>query len=313
MTVNDSIPAPLSLVSATPSQGNPCTGDPAVACDLGTIPTSQMATVVIVVDIPASPTGTIANTATVSSPDDAMSGNNSDTDMTVVNVMADLRIEKADSPDLVIAGGGNLTYTVTVTNDGPADATNDKSLDTLPAGVTFVSTSGCAEDPNGVPTCTLGDIAAGASKLYTITISVDPNASGTLTNHRYRQRPRRHHDPGATGTISNTATVTPPAGSTDASNLDDSATDNDTLITKKGDLSITKSDSPDPVTDAAMLTYTITVAHSGPSDAVGVGVTDTFPTEFETPSWTCVANGAGGYAHDQFLAREPHESAGGDG
>ena len=99
-------------------------------------------------------------------------------------------------------------------------------------------------------------------------------------------------DPGGTGTISNTATVTPPAGSTDASNLDDSATDNNTVITKEGDLSITKSDSPDPVTDAAMLTYTITLANAGPSDAVGVVVTDTFPTEFETPSWTCVANGA---------------------
>lgn len=54
--------------------------------------------------------------------------------------------------------------------------------DTLPAGVTFVSTTGCAEDPNGVPTCSLGTIAAGGQASYTISVTIDPDTLGTLTN-----------------------------------------------------------------------------------------------------------------------------------
>jgi len=51
-------------------------------------------------------------------------------------------------------------------------------------GVTLVATSGCAEDPNGAPTCTLGTIAAGSSAQYTIEVTVDaPLASLTLTNN----------------------------------------------------------------------------------------------------------------------------------
>jgi len=67
---------------------------------------------------------------------------------------------------------------VTVHNDGPSDAINVVVTDTLPAGVTFVSTAGCAEDPNGVPTCSLGDIAAGGSDSYTITVTVDASTVG---------------------------------------------------------------------------------------------------------------------------------------
>jgi uncharacterized repeat protein (TIGR01451 family) len=43
------------------------------------------------------------------------------------------------------------------------------------------------------------------------------------------------------------------------------------------DLSITKSDSPDPVTVGGSLTYTITVKNNGPSGATGVTMTDSLP------------------------------------
>ncbi len=255
VTVNDTIPAPLSLVSATPSQGSPCAGDPAITCNLGTITSGSSATVIIVVDIPASATGTVTNTATVSSPDDAMAGNNSDTDMTPINVMADLRIEKTDNPDPVVAGGGNLTYTLTVTNDGPADATSVTVTDILPAGVTFVSTSGCTEDPNGVPACTLGALAAGSSAMYTITVSVDPDASGSLTN---------------------TATVV--ANETDP-NSGNNMVMEDTDVQGNVDLSITKTDGLTTVVAGTQLTYTITAANAGPSDAIGAMIADTIPIE----------------------------------
>ena len=95
---------------------------------------------------------------------------------------ADLSITLIDDVDPVNAGG-TLNYTATVANAGPQDATNVVATMTLPAGVTFVSTTGCAEDPNGVPTCSLGTIAAGANVAYSVQVTVDVTTSGTITNN----------------------------------------------------------------------------------------------------------------------------------
>ena len=94
---------------------------------------------------------------------------------------ADLSISMWDSPDPVQAGQ-TLTYTITVTNNGPDDALGVVVTDTLPAGVTAVGTSGCSNDPNGLPTCTLGNINAGTSDSYTIRVTVDADTFGTITN-----------------------------------------------------------------------------------------------------------------------------------
>jgi len=94
---------------------------------------------------------------------------------------ADLSIAKVGDVDPVMAGN-TLVYTVTVENDGPDTAENVVVTDTLPSGVTGASTSGCSEDPNGVPTCTLGNIASEGSAQYTIKVTVVPEASGTITN-----------------------------------------------------------------------------------------------------------------------------------
>jgi uncharacterized repeat protein (TIGR01451 family) len=94
---------------------------------------------------------------------------------------ADLRIEKSDSKDPV-KPGDELVYTITVHNDGPADAVSVKVTEDLPSMLTFVSTSGCAGDPNGVPTCSLGNIESGGSASYTVTVTVDSDATGTLVN-----------------------------------------------------------------------------------------------------------------------------------
>jgi uncharacterized repeat protein (TIGR01451 family) len=98
-----------------------------------------------------------------------------------VTAEADLSVTKTTNKETV-AGGDTLVYTVTVNNAGPSDAQNVVVNDTLPPGVTFVSTSGCAEDPNGVPGCSLGTIAAGGSAQYTITVMVNPGATGELSN-----------------------------------------------------------------------------------------------------------------------------------
>jgi uncharacterized repeat protein (TIGR01451 family) len=95
---------------------------------------------------------------------------------------ADLSLTKADSPDPVQVNGV-LTYTLTVTNGGPDDATAVTVEDQLPAGVQFGSATasqGTCTQAGGVVTCSLGSVANGASA--TVTITVQPTAGGTLSN-----------------------------------------------------------------------------------------------------------------------------------
>jgi uncharacterized repeat protein (TIGR01451 family) len=99
---------------------------------------------------------------------------------------ADLALTMTDAPDPV-AVRGQLTYTLTVRNDGPSTATRTTLVDTLPA-VTFVSATpaqgtcvrSAKAKTDGVLTCQLGSIASGQST--TVTVVVSPAKAGSLTN-----------------------------------------------------------------------------------------------------------------------------------
>lgn len=81
---------------------------------------------------------------------------------------ADLSITKTGEPDPV-APGEQLTYQLTVSNSGPNEALGVSVVDVLPGGVGFDTASiTCIEAPAGTLTCTLGDIAAGDSRTFTI-------------------------------------------------------------------------------------------------------------------------------------------------
>ena len=74
-----------------------------------------------------------------------------------------------------------FSYTVTVTNLGPASAVSVVVSDTLPAGVVFVSaSSGGAHDAGMVTWPELATFASGAASNFIVTVTAP--ASGTLTN-----------------------------------------------------------------------------------------------------------------------------------
>ena len=89
---------------------------------------------------------------------------------------ANLSITKTDGVTSVTAGDGVVrTYTITVTNGGPSNATGVSVSDTFPAGFT-IGTVTPSQGPacTGLPnfTCALGSLAAGGSATISVTYTV---------------------------------------------------------------------------------------------------------------------------------------------
>jgi uncharacterized protein (TIGR03437 family) len=96
-------------------------------------------------------------------------------------VSADLAITLADSRDPVMINN-QLTYSLTVTNNGLDPAVGVRVTDTLPAGVSLVSSAPSQGSCSGASeiNCEIGNLASGDSA--TITIIVTPSSAGTITN-----------------------------------------------------------------------------------------------------------------------------------
>src|SRR5439155_6791268 len=103
---------------------------------------------------------------------------------------ADLAITKAGSPAPVLAGQ-NLTYTLTVTNNGPSAATNAALDDPLPASTTFQSLTvpagwTCttpAVGGTGTVHCSTASLAASATASFTLVVKVPGSAAGTTLSN----------------------------------------------------------------------------------------------------------------------------------
>jgi uncharacterized repeat protein (TIGR01451 family) len=186
---------------------------------------------------------------------------------------AELSIAITDSPDPV-AASSTLTYTIDVSNLGPGDATSLTVTNRLPDGnVLFQSAIGIGWTcvPNlQIITCTRTTLLVGAAPSIVIKITTPP------TN----------------GTLINQASVT---ATTDDLNLTNNAASITTGVFDSADLSITASETPNPVRIGTNLAYTLSVANAGPSPATAVSVVDTLPagTAFQSATgagWTCNHN-----------------------
>jgi uncharacterized repeat protein (TIGR01451 family) len=93
---------------------------------------------------------------------------------------ADLSITKTGPA--FAQSGGTITYSISVGNGGPADATGVTVSDPLPAGETLVSATPSQGTCSGSVTCNLGSIANGGSATITIVANVTAACGATLTN-----------------------------------------------------------------------------------------------------------------------------------
>ncbi|MEM6795935.1 MAG: hypothetical protein AAF725_18315 [Acidobacteriota bacterium] len=168
-------------LAAGGATGNTASGTGDISDDLD-MPAGASVTYTATCDVRTAATGTLVNAAEVTAKDavDPVEANDLAIDTDTIVRPADLEIEK--SADVSVAGVGDpIVYTLDVTNAGPGDAQNVVISDALPAGITVDSTTGCLE-PVGVPTCTLGSLALGASAQATIRVTVDPSPPSPIVN-----------------------------------------------------------------------------------------------------------------------------------
>ncbi len=194
-------------------------------------------------------------------------GNNVYTETTPV-IFANLLISKIADQSVAVAGG-QLTYTIRVTNTGPAVAQNVTLRDILPVEVSYVAhgTSQGTFNPS-TRVWFVGALPVNASAQLTLRVGVMPAVP-----------------PGSL--IVNTAIVTsttvpippPPAVVT-------------TPVVGVVDLSVVKDDGLSFISVNQVTTYTIVVRNSGPSNVIDARVSDTLPSGLVSAQWSCAA-GAG--------------------
>ncbi len=182
----------------------------------------------------------------------------------------DLAMHKTASSQ--VPDGGQVTYTLTVSDNGPGNSSGYTISDTLPAGLSNPTTTstGCSITA-GVLTCVSANpLAAGAT-------SAPVTVTGTVAN------------PFVTP-ITNTATVTANEQDPNPGNNSDGVTTN-----PSADLSIDKTASTLPAVPGENETYTLTAKNNGPDTAVNAVVSDPLPSglSFVSASAGCTfASGA---------------------
>lgn len=249
--------SPAASGTCAPTSAGPTT-DVTVTCDLGTEPVTGRTTVRVSVE--AADIAQINDVATVSAttPDPVTTNNQARGRVSFLG-SADLSIDKTAAATVV--AGTQLTYEISVHNAGPSTAVGVLVTDTLPLGLSFVSAQTVGGScTNGNPgdrdlRCGLGNLAANATETITVVALVAPDVPhGTV--------------------LFNEAYVSSDTADPDNS---DNRKSVQTVVNASADLSVTKSDSPDPVVAGNELTYTIQVTNHGPSTAGDVTITDPLP------------------------------------
>lgn len=272
---SDLVPAGISGITATcggEQGGAACVTQPVVSGStvsgtIGTLPSSGSVLVTIHGTAPQGPL-TLSNTATVAPPSgvtDPNPGNNQDDVDTVVGApMADLAVVKTGPA--TVGTGGAISYTVVVTNAGPAAADGAMFSDPVPASITGVTAS-CGSPTGGAvcgPVSVTGNLVASTIDTLPSGGSVTFTIAGTASANPTR--------------LTNTAGVQPPPGTLDPNPIDNEDTvETDVVeIATRADLAIVKT-GPASIAVGSDVVYTIVVTNHGPDPAVNVVVADPAP------------------------------------
>jgi len=264
--VHDLLPAGLSLLNATTSQGlyNLGTGD----WNIGTMSPNATATLAIAVAIdPRFGGQAIVDAATISELgsliDNNTANNSSSISISVhtssTSFLANLGVVKVVDNSHPNAGDV-IHYLVTVSDAGPASSTNVVATDTLPFGLTFVhATTSQGSYASTTGTWLIGNMPVSSTATLAVAALVAASSGATIVN---------------TVNVEGTPDPSASVAITVASSSSGSSC---TLVAGCANLSITKSvDNLNPAPSAGA-NYTITVNALGPATSTGVVATDVLP------------------------------------
>jgi len=231
VTLTDTLPAQMTFNAVSAPAGWSCT-TPAVgvsgtvSCSTASMASGVTDTFALSVTVgPSTPAGSIANTASVSSgASDPVIGNNSATDNDAVvtaPVAADLTMVKTNNVTQ-LASGGATVYTLTVTNLGPDEVSGAVVTDLAPAGLTFGAWTCTVTNPGSGGTVTTACVTG--SGAGNVGASVNMKAGAVLTFSVPATVAAN-----AYGAISNTASVSVPAGVSDPVPDNNAGTDTDAV------------------------------------------------------------------------------------
>lgn len=183
VVVADALPEGVAFVSASPAQGTCSAVGRQVSCAVGALAVGASTQIQVVGQIaPELENATVVNVAAVTGEQpDHNPGNNRSEAPTRIGPPEtgnfDLAIAKTIQDAAKPALGQVFTYALTVTNIGPATATNVNVTDTLPSAVRGISVAGTSCTLKGaVVRCALGTMRAGESA--TIAVKVRAIAAG---------------------------------------------------------------------------------------------------------------------------------------
>ena len=245
---------------------------------------------------------------------------NNDQDWAFTGVANTAIVKAIADPTEVPAGGftpgTSVTYTLTLTNEGPSPATGVIAQDKLPAGVTFVSAEGDGtfDAASGKWDLNAEVIEKGAARTLRITVTIDASAAGSVvTNTATIEKQDQIGDK----TPDNTSSVPLTAGYTIAGKLYNdadasfSSSDSETpyagvtvaLLKKDGTPVLDKDGNPvTAVTDAdgkysfpglALGEYTVSVVDPTSGPLEGAKPTEAYTGRYKTVADVTIAEATG--------------------
>jgi uncharacterized repeat protein (TIGR01451 family) len=246
--LKETLPASFTLVSTLPSQGT-CSGTTTITCSLGAMPDPSSATVDFTVTPTAAGIFTDGLHVTATEPD--LNSKNNFASMTITAVLpADVSVSGTAS-ETTAKIGDKVTFNITVTNHGPASATNvsltDALSDQLPVTSLAISQGSC---PMPI-TCSIGTLASGASATLSFAV--------TMATAEF---------------FSNNLSVTSDQPDLNADNNNATVT----VAVNPADVAVTQTASAVSVLTGNQVTITLAVVNKGPATADNVTVTDLLPS-----------------------------------
>jgi uncharacterized repeat protein (TIGR01451 family) len=258
-TVTDTLPPAVTNV-ASPTAGCTVQGN-AVSCVVGALPVDGSTDITITGTAPATLSTCFDNAGEVTGDDvDPDPDNNTATVRTCTPPVADLSLAK--TADAVVDPSGQVTWTLTVTNNGPDPSTGSTVADTLPAEVTNVAaqTAGCTVQGNEV-SCDVGPLAVDGSTDIVLTGDAPSTSSTCFENagsvEGIEDDPLLENNDATVETCTSPPAPPPPGG--------------------KPKLKVSKEASTDEARPGEVLSYRIVVRNKGKADARRVRVCDKLP------------------------------------